>query len=186
MKARRHLWLWRMILRLCSASLGIADSEKKKEEEEEEERGRGWGWGRGWLSKCNKKKHYTLWRARGRGCWKSKRFALTLKTVGQRGSPSNLSSQNIRGMGQRGHGIPQEHRDQRSATLGPQLLSKTSSKDSQSKFKEATLPFLLSATIIIWSPTTSSEEEPMAWPHCTLFWERLKIGQKSSNGSITL
>ena len=26
-----------MILRLCSASLGIADSEKKKEEEEEEE-----------------------------------------------------------------------------------------------------------------------------------------------------
>ena len=73
MKARRHLWLWRMILRLCSASLGIADSEKKKEEEEEEERGRGWGWGRGWLSKCNKKNHYSLWRARGRGCWKLKK-----------------------------------------------------------------------------------------------------------------
>ena len=47
--------------------------EKRKEEEEEEERGRGWGWGRGWLSKFNKKNHYTLWRARGRGCWKLKK-----------------------------------------------------------------------------------------------------------------
>ena len=35
-------------------------------------------------------------------------------------------------------------------------------------------------------PKISSVKEPLTWPHCTLFWERLKIGQNLSDGFIML